>query len=243
MITKVEGIIVSETPFKDTSKIIQILTKEYGLIGVLCKGVKSMKSPLRALTIKFTYGFFYLYYKEDKLSILKDVDVIEDFKTIKSDILLISYLNYLTELTTQVYKQSEEKILYTLFIEGIKKINEGLNPLVITNILELKYLPFLGVGLELDSCILCGNKTDIVTLDADIGGYVCKRCFTNQILVSKKTVQLIRMYYYIEISSIRDLKISDTIVREINFFINRYYERYTGLFLNSKKFLNKMLSL
>lgn len=243
MITKVEGIIVSETPYGDTSKIINLFTKEYGIIGVMCKGVKSMKSRLRALTIKFTYGSFYIYYKEDKLSILKDVDVLDDFKTIKNDILLISYLNYLTELTTQVYKQSNEPFLYELYIQGIKKINAGFNPLVITNILELKYLPFLGVGLELDACILCGNKTNIVTLDADEGGYICKSCYTNQIVVSSKTVKMVRMYYYVEVNSISELKISDEVIKEINFFINRYYERYTGLYLNSKKFLNKMLDL
>lgn len=243
MITKVEGIIVNETPFGDTSKIIQIFTKEYGIIGVMCKGVKSMKSRLRALTIKFTYGSFYIYYKEDKLSILKDVDVLDNFKMIKNDILLLSYLNYLTELTTQVYKQSHDSILYEMYLASIKKINNGLNPLVITNILELKYLPFLGVGLELDACILCGNKTNIVTLDADEGGYICKNCYTNQIVVSSKTIKLVRMYYYVEIDSITELKISEDVVKEINFFINRYYERYTGLFLNSKKFLTKMLDL
>lgn len=243
MITKVEGIIVNETPFGDTSKIIQIFTKEYGIIGVMCKGVKSMKSRLRALTIKFTYGSFYIYYKEDKLSILKDVDVLDNFKMIKNDILLLSYLNYLTELTTQVYKQCHDSILYEMYLASIKKINNGLNPLVITNILELKYLPFLGVGLELDACILCGNKTNIVTLDADEGGYICKNCYTNQIVVSSKTIKLVRMYYYVEIDSITELKISEDVVKEINFFINRYYERYTGLFLNSKKFLTKMLNL
>ncbi len=243
MITKVEGIIVNETPYGDTSKIIQLYTFEYGIIGIMCKGVMSMKSRLRALTIKFTYGSFYIYYKEDKLSILKDVDVLDDFKTIKNDIILISYLNYVTELTTQVFKQSGEKILYDFYLAGIKKINASMNPLVITNILELKYLPFLGVGLELDSCILCGNKTDIVTLDADEGGYVCKSCYTNQVLVSSKTVKMIRMYYYVAIDSITNLKISEEVVKEINFFINRYYERYTGLYLNSKKFLLKMLDL
>lgn len=243
MITKVEGIIVNETPYGDTSKIIQLYTFEYGIIGIMCKGVMSMKSRLRALTIKFTYGSFYIYYKEDKLSILKDVDVLDDFKTIKNDIILISYLNYVTELTTQVFKQSGEAILYNLYLAGIKKINASMNPLVITNILELKYLPFLGVGLELDSCILCGNKTDIVTLDADEGGYVCKSCYTNQVLVSSKTVKMIRMYYYVAIDSITNLKISEEVVKEINFFINRYYERYTGLYLNSKKFLLKMLDL
>lgn len=243
MITKVEGIIVNETPFGDTSKIIQIFTKEYGMIGVMCKGVKSIKSRLRALTIKFTYGSFYIYYKEDKLSILKDVDVLNDFKTIKNDILLISYLNYLTELTIQVYKQSENSILYELYLASIQKLDSGLNPLIITNILELKFLPYLGVGLELDSCILCGDKTNIVTIDADVGGFVCKNCYTNQIVVSPKTIKLVRMYYYVDIGSITELKISEDVVKEINFFINRYYERYTGLFLNSKKFLNKMLDL
>jgi DNA repair protein RecO (recombination protein O) len=104
-------------------------------------------------------------------------------------------------------------------------------------------LPYLGVGLELDSCILCGNKTNIVTIDADTGGFVCNKCYTNQILVSKKTVQLIRMYYYVDIDSISTIKIKEDVAREINFFINRYYERYTGLYLNSKKFLNKMLNV
>ncbi len=243
MITKIEGMIVHETPYGETSKIIQVLTKEYGIIGIMCKGVVSMKSRLRALTIKFTYGSFYIYYKEDKLSILKDVDVIDDLKKIKNDIVFISYLNYLTELTTQVYKQSNSSVLYDLYIAGVKKIEEGMNPLVITNILELKYLPFLGVGLNLDSCILCGNKTNIVTIDADEGGYICKKCYTNQIVVSSKCVKLLRMYYYVSVDSITKLAIHDEVVKEINFFINRYYERYTGLFLNSKKFLLKMLDL
>lgn len=243
MITKVEGIIVFETPYGETSKIVQLFTKEYGILGLMCKGVQSMKSPMRALTMKFTYGFFYIYYKEEKLSILKDVDLICDFKTIKSDILLVSYLNYLTELTVQVFKQCKNTILYDLFLAGVKKIEEKMDPLVITNILELKFLPYLGVGLELDSCILCGNKTNIVTLDADAGGYVCKSCYTNQIVVSPKTIQMIRMYYYVEIASISKLSIHEAIVKEINFFIHRYYERYTGLYLNSKKFLQKMLDL
>lgn len=243
VLVKVEGMIVSETPYGDTSKIIHLFTKEYGMIGIMCKGVMSMKSRLRALTIKFTYGSFYIYYKEDKLSLLKDVDVLKEFKNIKNDILLISYLNYVTELTTQVYKQSEDASLYDLYMAAVFKLEEKMNPLVITNILELKYLPYLGVGLELDHCILCGNKTAIVTIDADIGGYVCKNCYTNQVVVSSKTVKLIRMYYYIDLSSISELKISEEVVREINFFINRYYERYTGLYLHSKKFLNKMLQL
>ncbi len=243
MLTKVEGIVISETPYGETSKIINLLTKEYGIIGIIGKGANSLKSPLRAVTLKYTYGFFHIYYKENKLSILKEVDVIDDLKTIKNDIILISYLSYLVDLAYQVSKQSSELGIYEILIAGIKKINQGMNPLVITNIIELKLLPFLGVGLELDKCIICGTKNNILTIDADKGGYVCQKCYTDEVLVSNKTLKLIRLYYYVELDSITELKISKEVIDEINRFIDRYYERYTGLYLKSKQFLQKMLKM
>lgn len=243
MITKLEGIIINETPFGDTSKIVNVFTKEHGIVGIMCKGVKSGKSKLRALSIKFTYGNFYVYYKEDKLSILKDVDIIDNLSVIKNDIVLISYLNYLVELTTQVYKEREDKKIYDLFISVIKKINDGYDAGILTNILELKYLPFLGVGLELDKCYKCRNKKDIVTIDLDNAGFVCKNCYTNELILSSSSIKLIRMYYYVDINSISNINIKKEISNEINLFINQFYDKYTGLFLNSKKFLNKMLDL
>ena len=64
MITKIRGVVISETAYGDTSKIINILTKDKGIIGIMCKGAKSMKSKLRAVTTKFTYGDFHMYYNE-----------------------------------------------------------------------------------------------------------------------------------------------------------------------------------
>ena len=54
MIKKVEGIIVSEVDYKESSKIINILTKEDGLIGVLAKGAKKMKSQISSTSTKLT---------------------------------------------------------------------------------------------------------------------------------------------------------------------------------------------
>lgn len=242
LIEKVEGIIISETPYGETSKIINILTKEYGIIGVMAKGAKSMKSKLRAATDRFTYGYFHIYYKPDKLSTLITVDVINSFKQIRSDITLISYLNFIVELTHQVYKQNSDPKLYQLCIQAILKINDGLNPLIITNIIELKYLAYLGVGLNLNACSLCGSKEKIITLSADSGGYICQDCLTDEPIVDIKTIKMLRMYDLVEISSISKIDISNQVQNEINIFINKYYERYTGLYLKSKKFLDSLLS-
>ena len=243
MITEVEGIIVKETPYGDTSKIIQVLTRDYGIISIMCKGAKSMKSRLRSLTMRFTYGIFHIYYKENKLSTLITVDILDNLTKIKNDITLISYMTYLTELTTQVIKQSNDYEIYDDFITSILKLNDNLDPLVLTNILEIKYLPFLGVGLNLDSCVKCGSKNNIVTIDGDAGGYLCSSCLMTERIVSPKAIKMLRMYYYVVIKSITELNISEEVKQEINYFLDKYYDRYTGLYLSSKEFLKTIASI
>ena len=239
MLKEREGIIIREIAYGETSKIIHVYTNE-GVISIMCKGAKSLKSPFRATTLKFTYGRFNIYYKENKLSTLSSVDVINPLSKIKNDITLLSYVNYITELTTQVLKQTTDNI-YEDYINAILKIESGLDPLILANILEIKYLDYLGVGLNLDSCVSCGAKVGIITIDGDRGGYICNKCYQNEIIVDKKTIELLRMYYYVDIKSISKLKISDKVKNEINHFLNTYYDRYTGLYLKSKDFLKKLL--
>ena len=135
MLKKVEGIIISETNFGETSKIINLLTDD-GIIGIMAKGAKSIKSPLRSYTLSLTYGEFNIYYHEDKLSTLKSADVIDEFKNIKKDITLISYMTYLCDLASQVMKQNQNEEIYNLLISALKKIDMGLNPMIMTNIYE-----------------------------------------------------------------------------------------------------------
>ncbi len=243
MIQKVEGIIISETPYGDSSKIVNVITKEYGVIGIMCKGVKSLKSPLRTKTLRFTYGTFHISYKENKLSTLIDVDIIDSLRNIKEDIELISYLTYITDLTYQVTKQNNDSEIFEIYKNIVLKLNEKQDPLILTNILELKYLDYLGVGLNLNSCIKCGSKKNIVTLDPDEGGYICRDCYRNEKILSPKSIKLIRMYYLIDINSITEINISNDTATEINYFLDKYYERYTGLYLKSKDFLKRINNL
>lgn len=240
MIIKIEGIVTSERSHGETSKIINILTKDKGVIGIMAKGARNLKSEYRANTSKLTQGFFNISYKENGLSNLISVDLIENFKNIKKDIVKISYASYLIELATQVMNHNETEEIYDLLIASLKKIDENYNPAVITNILELKYLDFLGVMPIIDSCSICGSKNSIATISADKGGYVCNNCLTNEKLVNDKTIKLIRMFYYVDISKISNLNISDNIIKEINMFLDNYYDRYTGLYLRSKQFLKNL---
>lgn len=241
-IKKIEGIIISEKPYGESSKILNIITKDYGVISALAKGAKRLKSNLRSVSERFTYAEFNLSYKEDKLSTLISADIIKPFNNIKKDIEKISYVNYICELTNQVLRQSSNKNIYDIFINTILKIEDEYDPMVLTNILEIKYLDFLGAQPYLDGCSLCENK-NVITLSLEKGGFVCKKHLTNEYIISDKTIKIIRMLKYVDIAKISKLSISNEVKNEINNFLNEYYDKYTGLYLKSKDFLKNIVQI
>ena len=238
-IISVEGIVVSATPYKENSKILNILTKENGIIGCISKGCKSLKSKLRTISEKFAYGTFHMYYKEDGLSTLIDGDIKDYFINIRSDIIKVSYLSYICELSTNVYKESNSEEVYPLLISAILKMEEGLNPRIITNILELQYLEFLGINLNLDYCVVCGSSK-VVTLSLPKGGYICSHHRTNEELMDEKVMKLLRLYNYVDISKISTLDIDEKVSKKISEIIDLYYDEYSGVYIKSKKMLKEL---
>ena len=63
----------------------------------------------------------------------------------------------------------------------------------------------------------------------------------NSTFRDKKIIKMIRMYYYVNIDSIKEIRIDDETKNTINKYLDLYYDRYTGLYLNSKDFLKKIM--
>lgn len=238
-IISIEGFVLSSLKYGENSKILNILTKEKGIIGVIAKGALKEKSKLRVVSDKFTYAVFHMYYKEGKLSTLIGADVINYFINIRSDIEKIGYLGYLSDLTKNVYKQFRDEEIYNILISAIVKIEEGFNPKVITNIVEIKYLDYLGVSLNLSGCVICGN-TNVVSLSHSKGGYVCALHRKDEPIYDEAVLKMIKAYYYVDISKITSLSLKDKVINDIDTFLSTYYKEYTGLYLKSKNFIEQI---
>lgn len=242
-IVDTKGIILKEVNYSDSSKILKVLTEEYGLISILSKGCRNLKSKLRGVSRKLLYGTFHFYYRENGISTLTSIDVINAYPKIMMNLESISYATLLLDLTNQVVSQSDSREIMPILISALHKIENGLSPETITNIVQLKYLTFLGVAPILDECSSCGNKTNIVALDATLGGFVCNCCYQNRGYNSEKTIKLIRMYVHIDINKITKISVSEETNKEIYRFLEEYYDRYTGIYLKSRKTLKTTLAM
>lgn len=241
MIKKYKGIVISTVDYKESSKIINIFTENDGIIGLIARGSKRINSKLAVGTNTLSYGYFYIQEKSSGaiLKSLLEIEIIDNFKNIRKDIIKSNYSLYLLELSSKVYKHDNNNMIYKLLLDSLYKINENFNPKVITNILELKLLENLGIKPIIDKCVSCGAKDNIVTISSYKGGYLCNNCVKDEKIFNIKTIKLIRMFFYVDIKNITKLEITNNIIEEINMFINDYYERYSGLYLKSRELLNK----
>ncbi len=243
-IKKLKGIVISEQAYSESSKILKIFTKDLGIISVLSKGCRKPKSPFHQASNKLVYATFDISYKEKGLSTLIAVDIIDYFKNICYDYTdlekkLAAFL--ISDVIVQILNQKqitndEEKEIYDIFLSSLLKLNECLNPVVITQIVRLKLLDYLGVKPSIDACSICGSSKDIVTMDYSCYGFLCKNCHTNEKLTKENSLKTLRMLYYVDIDKIKTLNIDEEEITDIESFISEYYENNTGIFINNKRY-------
>lgn len=230
----VEGIVLNETNYSETSKILNILTKEHGYISVISKGSRTLKSKLRGISMKLVYANFVVTYKENGISTLIEGCVINSFKYIMTDLKKMNYVLYIISLVKSVLKESNSEEIFPVLKQTLLKINDGFDPKILTNIIEIKLLNFLGVKPNFSECITC-NSRDILTFDITLGGVVCKKCYLDSYLFSNNTLKLLKLFQDVDIEKIDKLNITSSKVKEeLEFFIREYYETYTGIYLLNK---------
>ncbi len=240
-VIKLRGIVIGEVLYSESSKIIRVFNEDYGIVSIMAKGCRKPKSPLKEGTTSLTLADFDISYKEKGLSQLLGISNIVHFKNIildYKDIKKKAYAFSIVELTEQIINQKnltkkDIKEIYEIMISSILKIDEGFNPKIIFDIVLLKYLKYLGVLPCLDCCTNCGCK-EIMTLSVTAGGFICSNCYDGEKIIDLKSLKLIKMLNYVDISKIKKLDIGEEI-DDVHKFIEEYYEAHTGVYVKIKK--------
>ena len=184
---KTEGIVFKAITYKETSKIVYLYTPN-GKVSVKAIGSKNSK--------KKTFGFGEIG------NIVSFVITDQDFPT------LIEYeiLNYLPD-------DSIHNKIYP-FIKDIM-LNLLDNPLKALSIFLIKMTYNFGVAPKFDSCIICGNKNNLL-FSVSKGSVICNNCNNGYI----DNID-IWMEYYKDKKNIKEYK--DTDFKLLLKRINEYY--------------------
>ena len=172
------GLVLRETAYKDSSKILTILTDGAGKLTVSARGALRRNSKLAAVTQLLVFSEMTLYHSKDRWT-LTEARSIEQFIGLRDDILLLALAAYIMELTEAVADEdSPNPELLPLSLNALYALSEKIKtPEYVKPAFELRLMSTSGFTPLLTQCKKC-SRVDIERAHLDIvGGTIqCSEC-------------------------------------------------------------------
>lgn len=173
-----EGIVLKELRFRETSKIVTILTRNKGKIQAMARGAYKPKSQLMVNTQPFSYNS-YILFKGRNFYYISHADIIDSFYSIREDMNRVIYGSYLLELADKSILEGDDvHRLFLLLKKGLdvlSKLDRDFLKFILAY--ELKFISFLGYKPLLDRCISCGTRDlNKFKFNIEDGGIICHTC-------------------------------------------------------------------
>ncbi|WP_099221200.1 DNA repair protein RecO [Listeria costaricensis] len=241
---KCEAIIIRQTSYRESDKIVVLYTREYGKIGMVARGAKKTKSRLAACTQLFTHGIYTFFGGGKGLVTMQQGDVMDTFSSIQRDIFLTAYATYACELLDKGTEERQKNpFLFELFFQVLRDIDEGYDPAILINIFEMKMLNVMGHYPVMDRCAICGATEGHFDFSTSSNGIVCHRCFEKdpyRLHLPENVVKLLRLFYIFQLDRLGNINVKPETKALLQKAIDTYYDEHTGLYLKSRKFLRSM---
>ena len=174
------AIVLRTYRYSETSKIVRLATRDYGVQSAIAKGVLRPRSPFGAALETLSEGVAQLYHKETReLQTLAAFDVIELRRGLADDLGRFAGAAALSEVMLKMAPPAPLPAAYEAFILGLDALvraEPGQTDAAAVRWLWL-LVGVLGFAPQLDACVRDGNPVSgTVAFSVADGGVLCAKC-------------------------------------------------------------------
>ena len=166
--------------YSETSKIVRLATRDYGVQSAIAKGVFRPRSPFGAALETLSEGVAQLYHKETReLQTLAAFDVIQLRRDLACDLGRFAGAAALSEVMLKMAPPAPLPAAYEAFILGLDALVKA--PSGHADAVAVRWLwllvGVLGFAPQLDACVRDGNAVSgTVAFSIAEGGVLCEKC-------------------------------------------------------------------
>lgn len=247
MIYQQRGIMIRQTNYSETSRIITILNEDGMSVPLMARGFNKPKSPFIVLRQGFREVLF-TYNRFKGIGTLNEVDVVQQFKHVNNDFEVYSCAVYMMEMITKAIEDAPEEVTaeyYRLAVKGLELFEAGNSKYGVLSLIAIKMLKYYGAELNVDECAVCGNRNykQFSHYSFKYHGALCNNCLTDETtarsnLISNRVLYLAAYMKHVKIDDIESVKMSDENGRMLLKFIELIYDEYTGVFFKARKMVH-----
>ncbi len=175
------AIVLHAFRYGDTSKIVRLATRDYGVQSAIAKGASRPRSPFGAGLELLSQGVAHLYFKSTAdLQTLAGFEVTEQHPSLASDLNRYAAATALAELMLRCAPAEPQAILFDLLAGRLDRLaSVGTERVATAGIAALwSLVKALGFAPVLTTCVRDGRPLEAGAAGFSVpeGGVLCRRC-------------------------------------------------------------------
>ena len=235
MLLSTEAIILKSISYGDSSIISTILTKDFGKVSIIAKGIKKNKSTNRVLLEPINIVNINYYFKKNRRTqILKNIDLSVNLSKIRKNLDDLNIALILVDTINNTLQEYEDNnLIFRLCKSTLTMINakKTKRELLLSFFLLHLYIQ-LGYMPNFERCNNCQIEVTSINLNLVKEDLLCKKCNSGTaITINNKQLLGLKRISETHIKDIRKLDIN----KEDNNIINKFLYKYGSVFLNGFK--------
>ena len=173
-----KGLVLRVADYKESSRMLTVLTDELGKISVSARGATRMKSRIAAACQPMAFSEMTLSESRERFY-LKEANTLELFQGLTADLKSYALGCYFLELLEAACPETvEEPEALTLGLNALWLLSEGKkDQRIVKCVFEFRLMSLLGYCPETEGCAACGRpEPENPTLDLRGGAVYCRTC-------------------------------------------------------------------
>ena len=168
------GIIIKQSSYGDAHRMLSIFTETDGIIKAVRYGIRGKKTSNAAAFQMFCYGDFKLRPSRGEIMTAVSADIIDGFYPISEDIIKLSLLSYLTDITYAFLGEANpDKRVLSLLLNTVYAAAYRKEPYMkLKSVYELKLMCAGGFMPDISACGVCGGEA--LYFNPEKGCAVCR---------------------------------------------------------------------
>ncbi|WP_414042901.1 DNA repair protein RecO [Macrococcus sp. EM39E] len=247
MLKKSVGIVIKRVEYGDNHLIITFLNEAGVKVPVMARNAR--KSTKYGAGLDLFYENLFIFSQFKGMGTLSSVDTIESHYSIRSDIMRLSYAQYIVELIDRgLDDDTSNQLVYRLLKFGLAKISQGDNEALIALFVSLKMMPIYGFEPNFKFSTHDGamDHKDFVAYSFKYNSVLTKFGLIDDpyaIRISNKALYMLYLLDEIPLEKVSGMKINDELVREMEMLIFKLYDEFVGVYIKSRNIIEQLTNM
>lgn len=178
---KTRGLVIRQTDWSESSRIVTFFTQDHGKISVVAKGARRLKSSFdAAIDLLSECGIVFIRKSSNSLDILTEAELIDRFHPGSQDMFTLYGGYYVAELLDSLTEEYDTHArLYLDAINTLSRLAKAETPKLTIIRFELAVLREIGQLPAVDFCVVCDSPVqegENYAFWVSQGGLICGDC-------------------------------------------------------------------